>query len=85
MKKHLTYGLLLALVITGCGKIESDNYINIPVTFDLNSIVTRTAISGNTTSFVDNDKICISSNGLNEDMQNAEFIVSNGRSEGAHV
>ena len=82
MKKHLTYGLLLALVITGCGKIESDNYINIPVTFDLNSIVTRTAISGNTTSFVDNDKICISSNGLNEDMQNAEFIVSNGMLSG---
>ena len=78
MKKTLIYAsFALTLLAAGCKKEEpTDDTQKTPVNLEIEKDVTRTVTNGSTTQFVEGDVIGITSSGLDEDMNNAQFTVT---------
>lgn len=77
MKKYLLPTLALSAIFAACSNDDAATPAgeNQKVNFVINQTVSRTTTSGNTTTFVEGDKIGITSSGLDIDMSNATYTV----------
>lgn len=84
MKKHfILAAMAVAAIFAGCSNENEENLMpneGAPVNFVIDGPVTRTTTNADTgvTSFVENDKIAIYSNGLPNEMVGAVFTVGSG-------
>lgn len=78
MRKHIILAAIAALTsFTACSNEEEEQIPGAEVNFTINNTVTRAITDADgLTTFKDNDKVYLYSSGLQTDMNNTEFVVS---------